>query len=362
MKKIKQDCRYYKGYIPCLYHKQTGIHCPECDYYEKIEKRILIIKLGAIGDVIRTTPLLRKLKNEFPYGEITWLTYTPEVVPKGWVDNILNFTLKNIIWLEQQQFDWLINLDKDNEAIALTERITATKKSGFKMNSYGKCISMGHPYEEHKWLTGIWDDLNKSNTLNYIEEIFSICGYSFNNEEYILDIEKDSLHQIDNSKVTIGLNTGCGARWPTRLWPEDYWIKLAELLIYKGYEPILLGGNLENFKNRKIAQLTGAKYFKTPSLNNFFALINQCDLVVSQVTMAMHVAIALKKNLVLMNNIFNRNEFFLYNRGIIIEPDIDCVGCFKQKFDNKCKSTNCMKMISVSNILNSIESQVSLKK
>ena len=34
----------------------------DCTNYDKITKRILIIKLGAIGDVIRTTPLVEKYR------------------------------------------------------------------------------------------------------------------------------------------------------------------------------------------------------------------------------------------------------------------------------------------------------------
>jgi heptosyltransferase-2 len=317
----------------------------------------LIIKLGAVGDVIRTTPILRRLKKEFPNAEITWVTHTPDILPKEWVDNILDFTLPNIIWLTQQRFDWLINLDKDKEAISLTERIIATKKCGFKMNNFGKSISMGHPHEDHKWLTGIWDDLNKANTLNYLEEIFRICGYSFNNEEYILDVDEDISENIDNSKLIVGLNTGCGARWVTRQWPEANWVELAKLLAYKGYEPILLGGTLEDNKNKRIAATSRAIYFGTTSLRRFFSLVNKCHIIVSQVTMAMHVAIALKKYLVLMNNIFNRNEFYLYDRGVLIEPDLDCLGCFKQDFDKNCKSDNCMELISVFDVFEAIESK-----
>jgi heptosyltransferase-2 len=146
-------------------------------------------------------------------------------------------------------------------------------------------------------------------------------------------------------------------RWISRLWPETYWTELARILVDKGYETILLGGTQEDNKNRRIAELTRAKYFGVTSLKKYFSLMNQCDIVVSQVTMAMHVAIALKKYLVLMNNIFNRKEFYLYSRGIIIEPGIDCLGCFKQNFDNNCKSSNCMELISVPSILAAIESR-----
>lgn len=38
----------------------------------------------------------------------------------------------------------------------------------------------------------------------------------------------------------------------------------------------------------------------------------------------MYIARRLKKRLVLLNNIFNHKEFFLYDRGIILEPDFEC--------------------------------------
>ncbi|GAB6283123.1 MAG: hypothetical protein STSR0008_18790 [Ignavibacterium sp.] len=52
--------------------------------------------------------------------------------------------------------------------------------------------------------------------------------------------------------------------------------------------------------------------------------MNNCDLVVTAVTMGMHLAIGLKKQLILFNNVFNKNEFYLYGRGEILEPDFDC--------------------------------------
>src|SRR5208337_4411618 len=305
MDSVKTDCRYYRGAIPCLPHKSRGVHCSDCTEYQRLGKRLLIIKLGAVGDVMRTTPLLIRLKKEFPDAEITWLTYSPEVVPKGWVDNILDFSLPNITWLQQQHFDWIINLDKDREAIALAELLPASRKSGFKMNEYGKCIPMGTPAETLKWLTGIWDDVNQANTLNYMEEIFSICGYDFAGEEYIMPFEGQSAQRFGKSVTVVGLNTGCGARWTTRLWPEERWSELASLLVAKGYETFLLGGPQEDYKNKKIAKLSGAKYPGVKPLTEFFELVDACDIVVTQVTMAAHVAIALKKYVILLNNIFN---------------------------------------------------------
>jgi heptosyltransferase-2 len=353
---IRTDCRNYRGHIPCKFHKQKGAICEQCTDYEQIEGRILIIKLGAAGDVIRTTPLLRRLKKEYPGHEISWLTYYPDLLSDKWVDNILEFNFQNIIWLKEQKFDWVINLDKDREALALTKALNASKKSGFTMDNFGKCIPVSNDAERHKWLTGLRDDFSRANTKNYMEEIFEICGYKFNKERYILDVNSNGTWDtISTSKKVIGLNTGCGERWPSRLWPDEKWIELSYRLIDSDHEVILLGGPQEDKRNKTIAQQTGAKYLGYFSLKTFMDLVNHCDVVVSQVSMTMHIAIALDKKLILINNIFNKNEFYLYGNGIIIEPEVDCLGCYKSNYDENCPVRSCMDLVTADNVYSRVQ-------
>ena len=344
-KNVETDCKWFRGHVPCLPHKREGVVC-KCTHYEKLTRRILIIKLGAAGDVIRTTPLVRRIREEEPAVEITWLTYFPDLVPREWVNKVLGFELKNLVWLETQKFDWLINLDKDDEAIALVEKIRAKKVTGFRMGTYGKCGPAGGKPVSRKWMTGIWDDLNRANRKSYPQEIFEICGYAFKGEPYILPpLARRNWEGIDRTRRIVGLNTGCGARWTTRLWGEGNWTELAKLVRSAGNEVILLGGPQEDESNRRIAQSSGARYLGHFELGTFIDLMDQCDTVVSQVTMAMHIAIGLGKRLVLLNNIFNRHEFELFGRGAIVEPALPCLGCFKQRFDENCPVDNCMELI-----------------
>jgi len=339
--KVNIGCRFYKGDRPCKFHKEEGVHCEACPYYQRIINRILIIKLGAIGDVIRTTPLLHKLKEVYPEAEITWVTYTPEVVP-SMVDHTLNFELKNIVLLRSAKFDLLYNLDKDLEACALANQVSADVKKGFKLN-VGRCVPIDKDSED-KWLTGLFDDINRANPKSYPQEIFEICGLTFKGERYILEIEEEKWDIPENHPL-IGLNTGCGDRWSTRLWPIDNWIELANRLKDESLGVILLGGENEDEENRRIARESGAAYLGHFPLKKFFSLMNQCDLIVTAVSMALHIAIALNKKVVLFNNIFNRNEFELYGRGEIIEPPVECLGCFR----GKC-SQNCMDLIKPSQV------------
>jgi len=349
--KINVDCRFFRGDIPCAPHKRKGVHCEGCPQYDAVDKRILIIKLGAIGDVIRTTPLLRKLKQVYPKSEISWLTLSPEVVP-SLVDRVLRFELKSVVSLLSDEFDILYNLDKDKEAIAMAKMISAREKAGFGAHEItGKCSPFNdHAY--HKWLTGLFDDVNRANTKSYPQEIFEMCGFQFNGEEYILEVP-DRNWQINEPQPLIGLNTGCGSRWPTRLWKKDNWIKLSKALKQKGYGVILLGGPDEDSLNKGVARESGASYLGFFTIPDFISLMNECDMIVTGVTMALHIAIGLKKKLLLFNNIFNRNEFELYGLGDFLEPDKDCKGCFKSECNEKC-----MDLIKPDQVLKNIESIV----
>jgi len=325
----KADCLHFKGHMPCKPHKQHGYHCDNCKVYTPISKRILIIKLGAIGDVIRTTPLVVKFKTLYPNCKITWLTWTPDILPQSQIDEILKWDVNSIFCAQNSQWDIAINLDKEKEAGALLKVLDATEKFGFVLKN-----NEIQPYNEqanHKFFTGIFDDVSKENTKSYLQEIFEICGFKHQGEPYLMDTHDDKNYtwNLPNNKKIIGLNTGCGGRWTTRLWSIDKWVELVKILKlqHPDAEILLLGGEAEDARNKEIQQRSGAMYLGYFSLYEFINLVNKCHLVVTQVTMGMHITLALGKRIILMNNIFNPNEFDLFNKGEIVMPDKACK-CF----------------------------------
>ncbi len=352
---VHTDCTYFRGDIPCRPHKLHGVHCDNCKYYQPLSKTILIIKLGAVGDVIRTTPLLHRIRKEYPEAAIWWLTLTPEVVPSV-VNTVLRFSTEALVILQAMKFDMLINLDKDREACALANLIEAKEKKGFILSGSGKPKPVDNN-AEHKFITGIFDDISQANTKSYLEEIYEICGWEFDGEEYILDSTAYIGEVIpNNGKKIIGLNTGCGDRWISRLWEFARWEDLIMRLKENDYFPILLGGNQEYEKNVELSEKTGAYCPAPRKLPDFTALMRECDVIVTGVTMALHLGIGLQKRLVVMNNIFNSHEFELYGRGEIIQPTRECKCYFKQSCTNS--EYKCMEHLSVEQILSAIERQI----
>ena len=391
---VKYDCKHFEGHIPCKPNKMYDVQCNNCSNYEQdidaiielntkeslLEKiykisnfsnsktteertnlstektKILFIKLGAIGDVIRTTPLLEKYKEKYGDCHFTWITHSPQVVPKNEVDEILKWEESSVSYLSNQEFDIAINLDKDKEACMLLSLVNSKDKFGFIWKDGH--LNTATNNAEHKLITGLFDHISKRNTKNYLQEIFEICHFDFNGEDYKInlnqkgsDIWKKKLRKLANGKTIIGLNTGCGLRWKTRLWPKEHWVELINDLERQGYFCLLMGGPDEDEMNHYYAKQTNATYLGTFSLEEFISITNNTDIIVTPVSMMMHIAIALKKQLMLFHNIFNIHEFELYGRGIIIEPTSGC-DCY---FGNSCsREKSCMKDISVQDVLTNI--------
>lgn len=349
---IKFDCLYFKQELPCDPHKKLGVNCTNCSEYKPITKRILIIKLGALGDVIRTTPILKALEDKYGTCKFTWLTNFPDIIKNTRAQKILQLNAINFSILLNSEFDIVINLDKEQEACLLSSKIKAVNKFGFYLND--NKIDGFNEAAQIKIVTGINDDISKLNTKSYLQEIFDICDLEFDFQEYEINLNQDlakewksRFSKLSKGKTIVGLNTGCGPRWKTRLWPVNNWITLSKFLIEQGYFVVLLGGEQEDTQNIEIAAKSGAFYQGFYSLEEFIALSANMNIVVTQVSMMMHIATALQKEMVLMNNIFNKNEFELYNRGVIVEPHTSC-DCF---YGVSCsRERSCMKDISVEEI------------
>lgn len=352
---IKYDCKHFRGGIPCKPNKESNQICSTCNTYEPIQTRILIIKLGAIGDVIRTTPLLTRFKKEYPNCHISWLTQSPAVLPKDLVDQIYTPDFLSFYAIKQFKYDIAINLDKEVEACALLAEVDAKTKYGFTWNN--NHIDAATPNSEHKLVTGLFDNISKENKKNYLHEIFEICHLDFQGEPYKLNYNTNlaskwnSIREHAGGKKIIGLNTGCGIRWQTRLWPQENWVELIKRLQAENLYPIVLGGKDEDDVNSYYVQATGCFYPGHFQLDEFIALVSHCDTIVTTVSMMMHIAIGLEKKMVLFNNIFNKYEFELYGNGVIVEPSTGC-DCY---YGNTCKrERHCMKDITVDEVFSQI--------
>lgn len=101
-------------------------------------KRILILRLGAMGDILFTTPAVRALKARFPESHITY------VVLKKWrflltgnpsVDRVVGLRYrepKALGGLRHEKYDLIINFNEDDKGAQLCEALNAAERKGHR--------------------------------------------------------------------------------------------------------------------------------------------------------------------------------------------------------------------------------------
>ena len=125
----KTDCRQFNGYKPCQ-HKRTCVSCP---HFDQIQTRVVLVSLEAMGAVLRSTVLLKPIKEMYPGVHITWITLpmcAPLLQNNPHIDRIMVLNHKNQAAIQFLEFDVLYSVDKSIEAGALSAIIKAEKKFG----------------------------------------------------------------------------------------------------------------------------------------------------------------------------------------------------------------------------------------
>jgi len=335
------DCRFFLGHKPCKFRRV----CEDCPHYQLIGRRILVIKLGAVGDVIRTTPLLRGLRGAHPGCHITWLTERealPMLEGVNEIDRLMAYSLESVLQLEQESFDQLYCFDKEPKATALAMRIRAAEKAGFGMSRYGNVIPLS-PNSEYAFALGIDDELKfRGNVKTYPELIFECAGlpYPFPVEYVLPDLSKETAEGRDflctlgaaPEDLKIGLNTGAADVFATKKWTEQGFAELAGLLAeIPGAMVLLLGGPAEAERNARIAGAAARAPLQAGthhSLRHFAGIVANLDLLVTGDTLAMHMAIGLRIPTLVILGATCPQEIELYGRGAKIISDFDCSPCY----------------------------------
>ncbi len=361
---VHYDCRHFLGHKPCIFRRE----CDGCPDYAPFGRRILIIKLAAMGDVLRTTSLLHGLRCAYPNRHITWLT-EPDVVPMlqgiADIDRLMSYSCESTLQLRHETFDQLYCFDKEPKAAALAMEVQAKERAGFGMSPYGNVTPLS-PNSEYMFELGINDNLKfRLNTKTYPELIYECAGLPYPKpQEYILpDLSeeiatgKELLHSLGimPGALKVGFNTGAGNIFATKKWTEEGYAELADLLAEQlGAKVLLLGGPAETERNARIA----AAAAHTPvnagthhSIRRFAGIVGNLDLMVTGDTLAMHIAIGLKVPVLVLFGPTCHQEIELYGRGAKIVSDFECSPCYLSRCP---KEITCMQAIPARRVLDAV--------
>ncbi len=359
----RRDCRHFIGDRPCRPHKRLGVTCDACDRFEATGERVLIVKLAATGDVLRTTSILSGLRESLGPIHVTWVT-APAAVPlllhNPAVDRIVPFGGAVPLEVAAESYDRVVNLDVSPDSCALASLARATRRIGFGLGPDQKPIPL-HESARGWFEMGLDDRVKRANRRTYQELMFEILGIEPSDPRMILcltDLERDAADRfvrdrgVSSTDELVGVNTGAGDRWPLKKWTEDRLAALiAGIVERRGARVLLLGGPDERERNRRLVASLGDRVIDGGTenpLRTFCALVGRCDAVLTGDTLAMQIAVALGKPTTVLFGPTSAPEIDLYDRGEKITSDeMDCLGCYLTACD---KDPNCMNTIPVGRV------------
>ena len=368
---VYTDCFFFPLDRPCACQKNENAHCFNCPRYQKITNKnqkpsILIVKLGAMGDVLRTTFILEGLKELHPQSEISWIVSknNSQVLKNNpLIDKIIINDEKAPLFLCENFFDIVINLDLAPESLALAKLSNSAKIYGYTLDNSRTVLPSNDAAKE--WLSmSAYDELKRKNTNTYQHWMSKITEIPKDNYEINVALDKSSLRKSEkfladtlkpNGKKIIGINPGAGKRWKLKKWTSSGFIETAKHFSKKGHIVLLLGGyddeqEIENILREKIPNVFSAG--TDNSVADFFAMINLCDIVLTGDTMALHAALGLRKNVVALFGPTSAAEIEMYLRGTKIYSDKKCLCCYRQDCPEQ---ETCMDLIKPITVIKTME-------
>jgi lipopolysaccharide heptosyltransferase II len=343
-------------------------------YREALENfKILVIKLGSLGDIILSTAALRSLKEKFGRNyKISVLVkeeYKEVLLSCPYIEELLvsdfhgrDRGLKGL-WklgraLRKGNFDLSIDLQNNRKSHILSFLSLAPRRYGYRNRKLGFLLNRGikdtQPLLEpvpHQFriLNSLGVELKEPHLELWPSPQDSQHAEEFLNSQWLSPAQK-----------IIGINISASSRWSTKNWPLAQMARLCEELKRRDLRVLVTGTDQDNpraeslqglMKEAKIINACG----KT-TVNELACLIAKCALYISADSASLHIAAAQGVPFVaLFGPTDPRRHLPPAKDFVLIYKGLSCSPCYKPK----CKSRQCMELITAEEVLAAVDKLMS---
>lgn len=326
--------------------------------------RILIIHTAFIGDIVLSTPLIKKLRDTYPKAEITYLT-----TPVG------ASILRN-----NPHLNHIIEYDKRGEHKGIKGFWAIAKK--LKMEAYNLVITP-HRYLRSTFLTFLtgapirrgYDSATASFLYNErvhydkskheVEKLLSFVpkdeGKRYEIEIFPTELEVEKVDKLLEKRREKVVVVAPGSKWFTKKWPLEYFNRvIKELEKREDTTVVVVGGKEEMFFNMPLANTTIDLRGKT-TLLELAEVIRRADIVLTNDSSPIHIASAFPnvRILALFGPTVEKFGFFPWSKNseVFQVEGLECRPCSIHGGDS-CpkKHFKCMLDIKPEMVLERIES------
>ncbi|MEP7146026.1 MAG: glycosyltransferase family 9 protein [bacterium] len=338
-------------------------------------KKILFIKLAAIGDSILLIPTLRTIKKSFPNAEITFICsqINYSVIKKiPYVNKIIDCDVHSFLRNPALFFKFILNLRKEKYELVIDvgqwERINAIITMLAKAD-----YTVGFKTEgqlKHFGYDSVVPHLRNKHELENFLDLLTPIGININEEDKKLEyfLNKEDYNFADNfwhangldEKIVICLHPGCGENGRPREWDVKNYIDLGNRLVNydENIRILITGATHEEERCREIETGISRNVINTAGqfpLDNVVALVQKAKLIVCSNTGMLHIASCVGTKTMGLHGPTNPAKWGSYNKNaVLIQSDKFCSPCLYLGHDYGCQVPQCMAHISVDDVFISI--------
>lgn len=331
--------------------------------------KVLIVKIGAIGDAVMALSMINEIDKKYPDAEITWLCgeiISPLIKSIGRINKVIvlndnrllagsiagqiSVILKTWIKMFLKNFDLVINAHRDKRYDLLL--LTTFKK-------------------EYRSFTGK-DRKNqlvqgRYHAIEYARLIHNVDNWRISEPvfpEIKISQKSDIENLIGESKGNRIILTPGGAQnlingGIQRKWPIENYALLAKTLIEKFNNTtiIVVGAEQDKYVGNSFNKLPVVNLIGKTTLTDIISLYNRCNLLITHDTGLLHLAKLSNIYTIALFGPVNPIERIGKNEkieAIWLGNELPCSPCYNGKSFADCENNICMKNISVDMIIKKV--------
>jgi heptosyltransferase I len=372
---------------------------PSDDLRSRDFRKILLIKLSAVGDVVHTLPVLNKLRRRYPAARLDWLVTSgiAELLQHNpAISNVIEFArdersapwrfapvvaaARLVAQLRAVEYDLVIDLQGQLRSAFFAFTSGAPVRIGFdkpRANIW-KTLTRKIPDEarKHAWQgarEGSWlayTDYIALPTLDIhpVERYLGIgpmLGLDDGPADFSFPIPQEARARIDaladyyDIAKTKLLVMAPGTNWETKEWRREAFAEVARHFMQNGFAVTLIGSERERALCDEVAKLApGAiNLAGETTLSELAALISRATICVTNDSGPMHLAVALGR---LVVSIFGPTDPVWagpYRRdGAVLRAELECSPCYLRQLSRCRYGHACMQDVAAAAVIERIES------
>lgn len=361
---------------------------PSDDLRSRDFRKILLIKLSALGDVVHTIPLLNKLRRRYPAARLDWLV-TPGIAEllahNPAISNVIEFARDDrsapwrltpyvsaarlVAQLRAIEYDLVIDLQGQLRSAFFAFTSGAPVRIGFDKPraDVWQTLQRKIPDQARKHA---WQGAREASWLAYTDHIAlptldmhpverylgvgAMLGLDDGAADFAFPIPQEAHARIDALFDYYGIATAKllvmapGTVWETKAWRRDGFAEVARHFLQKGFAVTLIGSDRERALCDAVGKLApgAVNLAGETTLSELAALISRAAICVTNDSGPMHLAVALGRPVV---SVFGPTDPVWagpYRRdGAVLRAELPCSPCYLRQLSRCMYGHDCMKNV-----------------